>query len=144
MKHISTSAEFNGQHSFVEKNASTDKKRQHDREMYSLMSDEQKHERLRKNREYKKCKHGSETIFTQQTTPAMKAQSSKHYQTGIVILSDHNFHHLLLFYQLILSIFNCTQHFQVTQIATKILILLGFLSQLKKVLYSKVKYKPSM
>lgn len=58
MKHVSTSAEFNGHQSFLEKNASsTDKKRQHDREIYSLMSDEQKQERLRKNREYKKCRH---------------------------------------------------------------------------------------
>lgn len=42
MKHVSTSAEFHGQHSFLEKSAYSDKKRQHGREIYSLMSDEQR------------------------------------------------------------------------------------------------------
>ena len=86
--HMSTSTQFHGQHSFVEKSAySSDKKRQHDRERYSLMSDEQRQLYLRKNREYKKCRQENRTFVSQNTTPDMQAQSSNHYRTGIVVLS---------------------------------------------------------
>ena len=81
-KHMSTSAQFHGQRSFVEKSAySSVKKWQHDREMYSLMSDEQRQVYPPRNREYKKSRQEKPTLVLQNTTPDMQAQTSNHYQT---------------------------------------------------------------
>jgi hypothetical protein len=55
MGHVSASADLHGQESFLTRSADPDKRRNHQRERYSLMTNEQREEVLRKNREYKKC-----------------------------------------------------------------------------------------
>jgi hypothetical protein len=89
MGQVSASADFHGQDSFLAKNADPDKRRNHRREMYSLMTDEHREEVLRKNREYKKCRLETTNgcASTPLTTPAMHAQSCKHNQPGIVHIS---------------------------------------------------------
>jgi hypothetical protein len=82
MGQVSASADLHGQESFLAKNADPDKRRNHRREMYSLMTDEQREEVLCKNREYKKCRRETTngSTSTPPTTPAMHAQSFKHNQ----------------------------------------------------------------
>jgi hypothetical protein len=89
MGHVSASADFHVQESFLAKNADPDKRRNHRRKMYSLMTDEHREEVLRKNREYKKCRQETTNgcASTPLTTPAMHAQLFTHNQPGIVHIS---------------------------------------------------------
>ena len=92
MKHVSTASEFHGQCSFLEKSDGSVNKRQHGREMYSLMSDEQKEVYLHKKREYKKRRQETRPFVTPNTTPAMQATPADNYQTGILCLSVSSSH----------------------------------------------------
>ena len=99
MEHGTASAYVHGQESFLSKqNADPEKRRHQRREIYSLMTDEQRDARLRKNRTYKRNRGETRTIqghddsvpmtdctaATPRTNHAMHAQSSKHNQIGIV------------------------------------------------------------
>lgn len=91
MGHVSTTANLHGQESFVAKSADPEKRRYQRREKYSLMTDEQRVECLRKNRQYKPCRRETRTLVdhndsvhvtngsssTPRTNAAMHAQSSK-------------------------------------------------------------------
>ena len=56
MEQMPISAGSHGQESFIARSAYSEKKRHHAREMYSVMTDEQREACLRKKRDYKKCR----------------------------------------------------------------------------------------
>ncbi|XP_071674630.1 uncharacterized protein [Lolium perenne] len=82
MGHVSTSANFHGQESFVAKSADPHKRRHQRREKYSLMTDEQREEYLRNNRKYKHCRRESGTLFDHNDTIHVKNSSASSPRTN--------------------------------------------------------------
>uniref|UniRef100_A0ACD6A071 Uncharacterized protein n=1 Tax=Avena sativa TaxID=4498 RepID=A0ACD6A071_AVESA len=85
MKQVATSSIKHVPQSFVTPSAYSQNRRQHGREMYLLMTDEQREVYLRKNREYKKCRRKNNSSFCHDETIAATGGSAATAQTSSIM-----------------------------------------------------------